>query len=113
MSVIWKTTTTAFEQAEVSAEIADELEVRRKTRVLQHAPGITAYREHPTGFDTVMLVEHKRVRCAGNAAAIDHRLTVVLTGRFKSIELEQPVGGRVEACITEFSASAESVMLMG
>ena len=84
------------------AEIANKAEVRREAAVMQHAVGVAAHREDLAGFDVVVLVEDEAVGRIADAAVIDHRLTVVFAGRLQVVQLEQPIGGGVEAGIAQF-----------
>ncbi len=76
------------------AEVTDELEVLLEARVMQHAPGVAAYRENTPGFDVVMPIEDKAMCMIGYRAAIDHCLPVILASGFQPIQFEQPIGGR-------------------
>ena len=60
------------------AEIADEIEMRGKARVGQHAPGVSAYREHFAALDPVMPVELERVALLWHGALVEDRLAVIL-----------------------------------
>jgi hypothetical protein len=65
-------------------EIADEVEMRGKARVRQHAPGITTHREHLPALDEMVPVELERVRLLRHSTFIDDGLSVVLAGGLSS-----------------------------
>ena len=67
----------------MAAEVVDEIEMRGKTGLVQHAPGIAAHREHPPGFDGMVLVQRETLFVSCNAAPVDHRLAVVLAVRLQ------------------------------
>ncbi len=66
----------------MSIEIADELKVRFKPRVMQHFPGVTTHRKYGPRFDVVMFVQNKGIRLMLDAALVDDRLTIVFTVAF-------------------------------
>jgi hypothetical protein len=67
----------------VPVEITDEVKMGAKSRVMQHAPGIAANRENASSRNIVVLVEDEAVMVLGYAAAIDHRMAIVLAGTFE------------------------------
>ena len=79
----------AGEDSVMPAEVADELEVRPETGLVQHAPGIAAYREHPPGLDGVVLVQDEMPFMADDAAVVNHRLAVVLAIRLQALKLNR------------------------
>ena len=81
------------EQAIMTGEVADELEMRAEAGVGKHTPGIAADREHLAALDQMMAVELEGVLLFGDAPLVDHRLTVVLASGLQAIELEQSIFG--------------------
>ena len=90
-------------------EVADEIEVRCKARVVQHVPGVAADREHLAGLHVVVFVEHKAARVLGHGASVDHGLAEVFAGRLQRGQFEQAIGGREEAQV----ASARGELRVG
>ena len=68
---------------------------------MQHAPTVAADREQPAPFDPVVGVEHEALRLLRNAAAVAHRLAVVLAGGLQAVDAEQPPGGGPEAQVAQ------------
>src|SRR3990170_8840258 len=89
------------EDAVMSSEVAEKIEMRREARVGQHAPGVAAHREDLAAFDEMMPVELERVGLLRHASLIDDRLAIILASRLKPIDLEQPVGRREELRLAE------------
>ena len=58
----------------MSGEIADEIEMRGKARLGQHAPGVAADREHLAALDQMMPVEFEGVGLLRHGSLVDHRL---------------------------------------
>lgn len=69
-------------------EIADKGEVIGKPRFFQHTPGITTHRKYPACIDGVMFVQYQLMGLVSNRPLINHRLTVILTGAFQTIQFE-------------------------
>ena len=62
---------TAGEDAEMAAEIADELEMRGKAAVVQHAPGVAADRKDAAGFNGMVFIPREHPFVVWYAAAPD------------------------------------------
>src|SRR5215510_14602193 len=91
----------AGEDAVMGGEAADEIEMRGKARLGQHAPGVAADRKHLASLDQMMSIEFESVGLLRYRPLVDHRLAVILAGRLQSVELEQPVGRREELRLAE------------
>ena len=72
----------------MGGEIADEIEMRGKARIGQHAPGVAADGKDLAALDEMMPVERKRIGLFRDGALVDDGLTVILARRLKPIELE-------------------------
>lgn len=69
---------------------------------IAYPPGITTHRKDAPGFDRMVLVKLEQVFRIGNAAAVDHCLTLVLAGRLEFGWLAKPIDSGEEAGIAEF-----------
>src|SRR5687768_13489476 len=75
----------AGENPVMGSEVADEIEVRGKTRVGQHAPGIAADGEDLALFDEMMPVELERVGLHRHASFVDNRLAIILASGLEPV----------------------------
>lgn len=76
----------------MAAEVAYKLEVLAKARIAQHFPSVAAHWKYSPGFDQMMFIQQEAVRMIGNAAFVNHRLTVIFAVTFQITQFKQTVG---------------------
>ncbi len=78
-----------------------EFKVFTEAGFVQHPVGIATNQKHSPLIDDVVIVQREGLFAFRDTAFVDHRLSVVLAGRFQSVQFEESVGCRVESDVAD------------
>jgi len=73
-----------------------ELKEPMKSRLIQHPVGISTHRKVSSFLYQMVIIQDKQLLALWHPTYIHHGLTIVFTGRFQPLNLEQTVGGGIE-----------------
>mmetsp|Transcript_35443 Transcript_35443/g.85511 ORF Transcript_35443/g.85511 Transcript_35443/m.85511 type:complete len:380 (-) Transcript_35443:194-1333(-) len=90
------TSTTPIKDAIMGTPVPNKIKVLLKPRFLQHIERISTNREDLALLHVMMIVQRPSALESRNGTLVNHRLSIILTVRLQTIQLEQPIGGRVE-----------------